>query len=211
MADATLVTGEGRAGLVSWWLGLCDGALVLLQPDQEHLGQHLVHQVLQQGWDPAQQFGCFVCCYSTVVWLHLHLYGLKSKGYLVNFLIGKLIKIFWSLDDLHDLIYLPSPPHPPVVKVQGDHRQARGEGHQGDGHPIVQTWNKLFGIKEIMKIVSTWPMSGSFSEVGGMLSPITMRKTVMERSVVMPRVTWPANIICVGKIGLENGYIMIGL
>ena len=34
------------------------------------------------------------------------------------------------------------------------------------------------------------PMSGSFSEVGGMLSPITMRKTVMERRVVMPRVTW---------------------
>jgi hypothetical protein len=33
------------------------------------------------------------------------------------------------------------------------------------------------------------PIKGSFSEVGGMLSPMTMRKTVMESSVVMPRVT----------------------
>ena len=32
-------------------------------------------------------------------------------------------------------------------------------------------------------------MSGSLSEVGDMLSPMTMRKTVMERSVVMPSVT----------------------
>ena len=98
-----------------------------------------------------------------------------------------------------------------MVKVQGDHRQARGEGNQGDGHTIIQAWNKDFGIKEMMKILLTWPMSGSFSEVGGMLSPMTMRKTVMERSVVMPRVTWSGNIISVGKIGLENGFIMIGL
>ena len=34
------------------------------------------------------------------------------------------------------------------------------------------------------------PMRGSFSEVGGMLSPITIRKTVMESSVVMPSVTF---------------------
>ena len=34
------------------------------------------------------------------------------------------------------------------------------------------------------------PMRGNFSEVGGMLSPMTMRKTVMERRVVMPRVTY---------------------
>ena len=33
------------------------------------------------------------------------------------------------------------------------------------------------------------PMSGIFSEVGGMLSPITTRKTVMENRVVMPSVT----------------------
>ena len=71
MADATLVTGEGRAGLVSWWLGLSDGALVLLQPDQEHLGQHLVHQVFQQGWDPAKQLYC------TLLGLHLYLWCFK--------------------------------------------------------------------------------------------------------------------------------------
>ncbi len=34
------------------------------------------------------------------------------------------------------------------------------------------------------------PINGSFSDVGGMDSPITMRNTVMERSVVMPRVTF---------------------
>ena len=33
------------------------------------------------------------------------------------------------------------------------------------------------------------PIRGNFSEVGGMLSPMTMRKTVIDRSVVMPRVT----------------------
>ena len=34
------------------------------------------------------------------------------------------------------------------------------------------------------------PMRGNLSEVGGILSPITMRNTVIERSVVIPRVTW---------------------
>lgn len=33
-------------------------------------------------------------------------------------------------------------------------------------------------------------MRGSFSEVGGMDSPMTMRKTVMERRVVMSSVTF---------------------
>ena len=33
------------------------------------------------------------------------------------------------------------------------------------------------------------PISGNFSDVGGMLSPITIRNTVIERRVVMPRVT----------------------
>ena len=33
-------------------------------------------------------------------------------------------------------------------------------------------------------------MRGSFSEVGGMLSPMTIRKTVMESSVVIPSVTF---------------------
>ena len=33
-------------------------------------------------------------------------------------------------------------------------------------------------------------MSGSFSEVGGMLSPMTIRKTVMDSKVVMPSVTF---------------------
>jgi len=34
------------------------------------------------------------------------------------------------------------------------------------------------------------PMRGSFSEVGGMDSPMTMRNTVMDSRVVMPRVTF---------------------
>ena len=38
-------------------------------------------------------------------------------------------------------------------------------------------------------IVIFSPIRGSFSEVGGILSPMTMRKTVIERSVVIPRVT----------------------
>ena len=33
-------------------------------------------------------------------------------------------------------------------------------------------------------------MSGTVSDVGGILSQMTMRKTVMERRVVMPRVTF---------------------
>jgi len=33
-------------------------------------------------------------------------------------------------------------------------------------------------------------MSGSFSEVGGMDSPMTIKKTVMDSSVVMPSVTF---------------------
>lgn len=34
------------------------------------------------------------------------------------------------------------------------------------------------------------PISGTVSEVGGILSPMTMRKTVIESKVVMPRVTF---------------------
>ena len=34
------------------------------------------------------------------------------------------------------------------------------------------------------------PISGSTSDVGGMFSATSMRKTVMERSVVMPIVTF---------------------
>ena len=49
MTDHTVVE---RRMVRNWWRVGGGGALVLLQPDQEHLGQHLVHQVLQQGWDP---------------------------------------------------------------------------------------------------------------------------------------------------------------
>lgn len=34
------------------------------------------------------------------------------------------------------------------------------------------------------------PINGTVSEVGGILSPMTMRKTVIERRVVMPSVTF---------------------
>ena len=34
----------------------------------------------------------------------------------------------------------PATSEAPVVEVEGDHGEAGGQGHQGDGHPVVQTW-----------------------------------------------------------------------
>ena len=34
----------------------------------------------------------------------------------------------------------PAPSEAPVVEVEGDHGEAGGQGHEGDGHPVVQTW-----------------------------------------------------------------------
>ena len=45
-----------------------------------------------------------------------------------------------------------------------------------------------------MRQVEELPMSGSFSDVGGILSPITIKKTVIESSVVMPSVTFSVNV-----------------
>ena len=75
-----------------------------------------------------------------------------------------------------------------MVEVEGDHGEAGGQGHQGDGHPVVQTWGGALLDHHLASCSS--PISGSFSEVGGMLSPITIRNTVMDSRVVIPRVTY---------------------
>ena len=76
-----------------------------------------------------------------------------------------------------------------MVEVEGDHGEAGGQGHQGDGHPVVQTWGGTLSVDNHLASCSS-PISGSFSEVGGMLSPITIRNTVMDSRVVIPSVTW---------------------
>ena len=80
-----------------------------------------------------------------------------------------------------------------MVEVEGDHGEAGGQGHQGDGHPVVQTWGGTLSV-DIHLAGCSSPISGNFSEVGGMLSPITIRNTVMDSRVVIPSVTWD-NII----------------
>ena len=83
----------------------------------------------------------------------------------------------------------PATSEAPVVEVECDHGEAGGQGHQGDGHPVVQTWGGTLSV-DIQLASFSSPISGSFSEVGGMLSPITIRNTVMDSRVVIPRVTW---------------------
>ena len=74
-----------------------------------------------------------------------------------------------------------------MVEVEGHHGQSGGERDERDGHTVVQTCTTHGEHCKLGCVIL--PISGSFSEVGGMLSPMTMRKTVMERRVVMPRVT----------------------
>ena len=54
---------------------------------------------------------------------------------------------------------------------------------------LTNTINFDIYLDSVFNPIIFSPIRGNFSEVGGILSPMTMRKTVMERRVVMPRVT----------------------
>ena len=43
-----------------------------------------------------------------------------------------------------------------MVEVEGDHGEAGGQGHQGDGHPVVQTWGGTLSRYSVRRLQLTY-------------------------------------------------------
>lgn len=75
----------------------------------------------------------------------------------------------------------PSTTHPTMMNAQGHHGESSGEGDQRYRHSVIQTYTKLHFYLTLgpTNSICHSPIKGSFSDVGGMDSPITIKNTVI--------------------------------